>query len=293
MHVNFVTTGGPHLVSYRGRIEVPAKYLVEQGWQVTVGPYVKADVHVFSKHFDRDGNLNRIKQSPCGIFDLCDDHSDKPQLWEYYREMLKTAKAVVTSSDALSKLAGGTTIHEPYELPQRPVRTPTEKKALWYGHHTNLYTLRPFLQHLKAWDWEVQVITNPGVGDFAVKTHEFSLEKQAELLDWCHVVLLPQPKAWKNPNRAVEAIRAGRFPLMDDIPAYRMFGLPVGHVWERLDATLEGDWTAQLTAAQAFIDAEFSPERIGKQWYDCILAAVGRSSPATSTSTAMTSALML
>lgn len=291
MHINWVTTGGPHLVSFRGRIVTPGKYFESQGWKVTVGPYVPADVHVFSKHFNKAEDLKRIVESPFGIFDLCDDHFNGPH-GDYYRGMVKNAKLVITSSQGLSDIAGrGIPISEPYELPEGKVRTPRKKRVLWYGHSANLYTLEPFLPHLKG--WELKVISN------ATGTIPFSLPNMIEGLKWCHVVLLPQPKAWKSPNRMVEAFRAGRFPVLADIPAYRGYGIPTGNELQTLKTVFDRDWTEELTAAQRRINREFSPEEIGKQWFltitqalDCTSAAGRNASTATSTSTALNPLLM-
>ena len=105
IHVNFVTQGGPHLVSYRGRITVPANYLAKQGWRVSIGEYKPtANVHVFSKHWNKTQDLYRMQQSPCGVFDVCDDHFDGPH-GAYYRQMCDTAKVVVASSEGLRDIS--------------------------------------------------------------------------------------------------------------------------------------------------------------------------------------------
>jgi hypothetical protein len=263
IHVNYVTQGGPHLVSYRGRIAVPAEYLRKQGWRVSVGQYQPgATVHVFSKHWNKEADLYRMKQSPCGIFDVCDDHFDGTH-GSYYREMCRAARVLVFSSEGLRDIVGrGNVIYEPYELPEGKVRTPTERKALWFGHQANLYTVAPHIEAMKGLGWEVRLVMNapPELPNF----FPFSLKTLKEQLSWCHVVLLPQPKAWKSPNRMVEALRAGRFPLLDSIPAYEGWGLPTGELWNRLESCLETDWTTHLKAAQNRVKREFSPESVGK-----------------------------
>jgi hypothetical protein len=291
MHINWVTTGGPHLVSYRGRILTPAKYFESQGWTVTIGPHVPADVHVFSKHFNKAADLKAIAESPFGVFDLCDDHFQGPH-GDYYRGMVKSAALVITSSQGLTEIAGrGIPIAEPWELPEGKVRTPRKKRALWYGHSANLYTLEPLLPYLR--DWEVRVISNHA------GAIPFSLENMRKGLEWCHVVLLPQPKAWKSPNRMVEAFRAGRFPVLADIPAYQGYGIPTGNELDTLKTVFDRNWTEELTAAQRRINREFAPEEIGKQWYlaitqalDCTSAAARSEWRATSTSTASNPLLM-
>lgn len=287
IHVNFVTRGGPHLVSYRGRITAPAILMRERGWKVSIGDYQPgASVHVFSKHWNKEQDLYRIKQSPCGIFDVCDDHFDGPHA-SYYRAMCDAAKVVVTSSEGLKEIAGrGVVIYEPYELPEGKVRTPTEKKALWFGHQANLYTVAPHLEAMKGLGWDIRLVMNapPERPNF----FPFSLRTLKEQLSWCHVVLLPQPKAWKSPNRMVETFRAGRLPMLDKIPAYEGWGVPTGDLWSRLETVLETDWTPQLLMAQERVRREFSPQAVGKAWYDCIWGAVNGSSRGSSTSTAST-----
>ena len=301
MRINFPTTGGPHLVSYRGRIVVPAKYFEAQGWQVTVGRYDPlADVHVFSKHFNKAEDHQHLLDSPFGVFDLCDDHFNGPH-GDYYRSMVKDAKLVITSSQGLSEIAGrGIPIAEPWELPEGKVRTPRAKKAVWYGHPSNLYTLDPLLPHLKQWD--VTLITDPRAIQSGknITVLPFSLGNMQAALKAAHVVLLPQPKKWKSPNRMVEAFRAGRFPVLADIPAYQGYGFPTGNEVETLETVFDRDWTEELLAAQKRVNREFCPLEIGKQWFktitqalDSTSAAEARSGRAGRTSTPMDSALIL
>jgi hypothetical protein len=278
MRINFPTTGGPHLVSFRGRIQCPADYFRSKGWEVVIGPHVPADVHVFSKHWSKEADLNRAATSPCPVFDICDDHFGGPH-GDYYRTMVRICH-VITSSEGLKAIAGkGTVISEPWELPEGSVRTPTEKKALWYGHASNLPTLKPLKDALEG--WEVMLVTN------AKGCVPFSLENMREGLEWCHVVLLPQTKSWKSPNRMIEAFRAGRFPLLAHIPAYSGFAIPTGNEADRLNRVFDTDWTDVLQTAQDRVRGEFSPEEIGRQWFDCISAAAKRNTPTTSTSTAL------
>jgi hypothetical protein len=281
MKVNFVTRGGPHLASYRLRIDQPAAYLREMGWEVVVGPCEPADAHVFSKHWDY-GDQGWARESPCPIFDLCDDWFGREHD-SHYRKMCNLC-SVVVSSRRLGEIVLGQTgrlatyIPEAYELADGVVRAPRNVGSpvvLWFGHSSNLPTVQPYFDIPR-----LLVCTN-ATGKGVVP---YSPGNLRQCLDYCDLVLIPQEKDWKSANRMVESIRAGRFVVAADIPAYRGFGAYLGDIREGLEWVKrnDGNIMERIIFGRNAISS-FSPEAVGKMWFDFISAAATRSSVATGT----------
>ena len=281
MKINFVSRGGPHLASYRLRIGLPGDELVKAGHQVQIGEYDPlADVHVFSKHWDYK-DYGRAQDSPCPIFDLCDDWFGREHD-AHYRRMCGECEVVVSSvrlREIVLEQTGrcATYIPEPYELSEGTVREPRSSPVvLWFGHSSNLPTLKPYFDIPKL------LICTNAVGKGIVP---YSPRTLAQCLDACDVVIIPQDKDWKSANRMVESLRAGRFVVAADIPAYRGFGQFLGDIREGLEwvSRNAGNIMERITFGRDVISS-FSPEAIGRTWSDYISAVEKRYSVATGTS---------
>ncbi len=279
MVVNFVTRGGPHLASYRLRIEAPAVYLRSVGVGVRIGQFdPSADCHVFSKHWD-GGDVGRAEESPCAVFDVCDDHFGGVH-GDHYRAMCVRSHVVVSSvrlGERVLEETGRSAeyIPEPYELPDGAIREPGDDPvALWFGHSSNLPTLRDC-----GYEGKLLVCTN-AEGRGIVP---YSPENLRRCLEACDFVIIPQRKDWKSANRMVESLRAGRFVVASDIPAYRGFSQYLGDIREGVDwVRSNGHITERIISGRSELSS-FSPEAVGRKWYDFISAAVPRSSGTTST----------
>ena len=275
MKVNFVSKGGPHLASYRLRIASPAAYLRFSGVEVGIGGFDDlADCHVFSKHWDY-GELELARKSSHPVFDVCDDHFTGPHA-DYYRAMCAIC-AVVTSSARLAQVIREQTgreaevIPEPWELPEGSVKEPSDDPLiLWFGHSANLATLRglPALGRTML----CTNATGPGIVPY-------SLENLWKCLRQCDIVILPQHKDWKSANRMVESLRAGRFVVASDIPAYRGFDQYLGDIAEGVEWVRRhsGAITERIISGRNVLPS-FSPEKVGEKWYDFISAVVTNAS---------------
>jgi hypothetical protein len=279
LRVNFVTRSRDHLASHRLRTLVAAEAF--PGNWTLVGPYHPlADVHVFSKHWD-PGELELAEASPCSVYDICDEHFTStpdamaafPWIRDHYYRMCETVDVVTTGSRELARIIKEKTgreavvIEEPYEIPERDAMFSAPPSLFWFGHRGNLKHLEAIADRIGE---EVCYLTNP----------EWSPARQSAGLHWCDLVLLPQPERWKSANRAVTALRAGRYAVADPVDSYE------GLCWT--GGVLEGiEWVKQnpgsiierIRSSQAIIRERFSPEKIRKQWYDCISAAVENTSP--------------
>lgn len=273
MRVAFKMAGGPHLVSWRLRRELAEQALKERG--VEVGP--EGDLEVHAKHFGK----RAIPDKPF-VFDVCDDHFGG-EFAGYYREMCRRAVSVACSSDGLRQIiekqsgAKATVIHEPYEYPAQPPKQPDwPLKILWYGHAANLKILQTGLEDIpeECVD-KVRIVCNQKLfsGTANIETYVWNQSELPDHLRWCDVVFLPQDREWKSPNRLVEAVRAGRFVIASNIPAYRGFGMWLGDFTEGFRWLKEHNVRPQIVSAQNRVRDEFSPQKIGQQWYDFISAA--------------------
>jgi hypothetical protein len=284
VRVNFVTTGGSHLASYRLRIGLPKAALERMGVKVSVGDYdPSADAHVFSKHWaKKDQEFKQALESPCPIYDICDDWFNREHD-EHYRRMCRVCDVVVSSDglgDIVFRETGkvATTIPEPYELPDGTPKEPgPNPRILWFGHSGNL----PTLHKLKVPN--LFLCTN-GSGKNVVPWSEKNLRS---CLEFCDFVIIPQVKEWKSANRMVESLRSGRFVVASDIPSYRGFSQYLGDIedgveWVRSQPA--GAITERIISGRKELRS-FSPERIGQKWYDCISAAVANDSGDISIST--------
>jgi hypothetical protein len=271
VRINFVTRSGPHLASHRLRTEVAAGAFPGS----VVGPYVPADVHVFSKHWD-PAEVELAKGSLCSVFDICDNHFGNEK-GEHYRRMCDVVDVVVASSERLAEDIWKETgrdaviIEEPYDGPEGEPKFSPEMRLFWFGHRANLRHLEAIAASLAD---PVAICTNP----------QWTPQKQAEGLEWCDLVLLPQSERWKSANRAVTALRAGRYAVADPVDSYE------GLCWT--GGVLEGiEWVKQnpgsiierIRQSQKIIAERFSPQRIQKQWFDCISGAAGNTFPVSST----------
>ena len=79
----------------------------------------------------------------------------------------------------------------------------------------------------------------------------------------------------KSANRAVTAIRAGRFPVCGELPAYREIpGIWVGNIEEGLEMAMTQDVTDRIAEAQAYVAERFSPKTVGEKWNQVLSALI-------------------
>jgi hypothetical protein len=285
VRVRFVSRSGPHLASFRLRTLVAAEAVGG-----TVGPeWAEADVHVFSKHWHPD-EWRQAKSSPCSVFDVCDEHFTStpdalkvyPWIRDHYYRMCETVDVVTTGSHELARIIREKTgreavvIEEPPEGPELPAEFCPPLRPFWFGHRANL----KFLEECPLPDeMEVSYLCNP----------DWTPERQAAGLAACNLVLLPQKERWKSANRAVTALRAGRFAVADPVASYDGLCWTQG-VKEGIEWVIQnpGSIIARIQQGQQAIRERFDPERIKRQWSDCIWGAANGTSPASSTSTSAT-----
>jgi len=274
MTVSFLHGGGPHMASYRYRVQIPAQQL---GWSINDPA---ADVLIFSKPVPND--LVRAEQAKSRgatmLVDVCDAHLHRPE----YQRLILMADGVTCSSAFLKQLIeedlgpSATVIDDPYECEEAPPHV-TGGKLFWFGHASNLYSLDPYLPLLK--DYDVRVMSN-GVG-----TIPWSPDGLRDELAKADIVILPETAPYKSANRAVEAIRSGCFvvadphPSLDDLPGIWTGNIVKGVAWASQNPSLACE---RLTQSQAYVRARYMPERVANAWKMTVRACVSNSDVAIS-----------
>ena len=159
------------------------------------------------------------------------------------------------AADAWRYLAVGH--RDPYEDEERE---PKEGKGLlWFGFAGNYFDLKPLLPDLLK--YELNLVSN----------HNWSLELLDKYLRECRCVIIPTGRSMaKSANRAIKAIRYGKYPVCGYLPAHEELGLGGEPIIEHLDYAMTNDMSGRIRELQEQIEARFHPETVAKQWYRAI-----------------------
>jgi hypothetical protein len=292
------------LASIRYRLLVPAQALPESRvTQISHGAnrrtllerFAGADAAVFGKIFEPTLAPVALELAAAlrakgvkVIVDFCDDHFDHPQLGPVYRALANVADAIVASTPGLADVIREQTSRkpsvvddpvegvraEPAATPGRPVR------LLWFGHPSNLDTLRFGLPQLDARevDFALTVMTAAGSGaeSSGYRFRPWSTAGLFDELRQCDAVIIPSNpydprKAVKSANRFTEALWAGRFVIAHPLPSYEPLA-PYGWVGEDLGEGLawlldhRDEAPARIRAGQEWVAANASREAVAAAW---------------------------
>lgn len=269
----------------------------------------ETDIAIFAKNHTEQNEVvalldaARTRGIPT-IVDTCDDYfaADNP-LAPYYRALIERANTVTTSSIQLAQYieeATGTRAHvvrDPYEGPQGIPRWSPKSatvNALWFGTPWNLEALlQEVLRLAPALDrFKLEIVTLTGecpgleeafrrlnaqnIGRLTLRFKEWSLEKNWSELRECDLVVIPvdQQKRFflaKGPNRLIEALWAGRFAVVNPLPAYQEFkafawigeSISDGIAWA---VRHPEDVRKKIAEAQQYIATQYSPAKIAAEW---------------------------
>lgn len=271
MKVSFLTFA-PQLASARYRQYIPMTELQKLGVEVSQD----ADTIICSKHGWDTSIVNPYKRV---VYDVCDDHMLPEKKWaDFYRQMIGRADLVTCNSAAMrfrifqetGKVA--TVIPDPYETEKQ---YPTWGKGLlWFGHEDNLPDLWRQMPTLEG--YAVQVVSKP----IQPLITPWSPESQAAALKGCAVVILPTGRSpCKSANRAIEALRAGKFVVANPLPAYEELRdfIWVGDMRKGVDWAHKHQQEAlqRVRQGQEYIAKHFAPARIGKLWKEALEGLCG------------------
>ena len=224
------------------------------------------------------------------LADFSDDHFADPLRGEAYRALANAVDAVVASTPELAEILRQHTrvpvsvVTDPVEGERGEPRVPQQPpyRLLWFGHGSNVDTLRYGLPQLHGQPVSVTLVTSPGAGaeQAGARFLPWAARTVFDELRQCDAVFIPsdpndQRKAVKSPNRFTEAVWAGRFVLAHPLPAYRAlaeFGwvgedLGEGLRWliENQDQALE-----RIRLGQAAVTERFAPRVVGEAWKSVI-----------------------
>jgi hypothetical protein len=259
------------MASYRYRCLIPGIELETAGYNVT---YNEGDAHicVFSKPVMNDLTMAKvIAAKGCRVVvDICDDHFAHPDLGYVYGKMLEIADYIVCPTENMKFRMQEftekdiTVIGDPYEIGACEPHA-EGNELLWFGHNVNLGEIEPYLSH------NPHVVTGPTVPEWD-NASQWSLDTLKLALSRANKVLLPtrEGTGYKSPNRLINAIMGGCFPICDPHPANEEFkdfvwtgDIYTGLRWAR---EFEGDLNASIELAQNYIEDHYSPEAIGFKW---------------------------
>jgi len=286
MHVNYVTVAGPHTASYRMRIDIPRKILDESDDEITTTVSDKcnenADLNVFSKHWNQEYNLAAMKATTTEtVFDVVDDHFDR-RMGDFYREMIGLADKVTCNTAAMQtriydetgRLA--TIIPDPVSFPKREFVHRADPKFLWFGSLVNVNSLYPILGRLPNLTVVINAELMVGPNNPHVKTIVWKPGLVEEIIGQYDVVVLPKnEEPWaltKSPNRAVDALQAGRYVTTDFREVYGELAdfIFVGddYLEKGVDLYVKDPYTCKqmVESGQRHIAEHFSPESVASKW---------------------------
>lgn len=295
------------LASVRYRITLPAAAV--PGSKVTqlvsganrrtlLERFAGADVVVFGKLFDpalAEQVLELIAALRARgvkvIVDYSDDNFAHPVVGPVYRALANAADLLVASTEGLAEVLRAETA-----VPVRVVTDPVEGRRgepraaagrpvrlLWFGHQTNLDTLRLGLPQIGV-PFELTLITAPGSGAEAMgyRFRAWSVKAVFDELRECDAVIIPSDrhnprKIVKSPNRFTESLWAGRFVIAHPLPSYERlaaYGWVGDDLGEGLAWLLENPEgaAARVRAGQRAVEEHFSPQAIGRAWQAAIAA---------------------
>lgn len=254
--VSWVYTN-PRLASARLRGLIPGQILRNRGLICDGYDVVIASKHRFS--------ASKVRAAtPRMIMDVCDDHFAGP--WrDHYLRACELADVVTVNSAAMGGIVRRETgrspvvIDDPYEEAEDLPPTGGEG-VLWFGHSLNLQTLEPYRAEIEA-SYPLTVIDST---NWSPELVDAELRK-------CRCVFIPTgQKQAKSANRAIKALRYGKFPVCGPMPAHAELGLGKRPIMDVLDFAMTCDTAGLVRDLQGLIRDRFAPETVADAWWNVI-----------------------
>lgn len=284
MRANFVTVADERSASYRMRIQIPSDFinLYDEDIYSTISHSCdeECDVNIFSKHWNADQYSKELFESTTKtIFDVCDDHFDR-DAGPYYEHMCAHADEVTCNTSSMQERIYNVTgrlakiVEDPYTFNREAFDYSTDPKFIWYGSRVNIMSVYKWMRKVPNLTiicdlpnedlWFPENVTymewKPGLVEEEIKKHD--------------IVLLPKNDnpwaATKSPNRAVDALIAGKFVISDFPEVYGRLTdyIYIGDVVSGIDFYRRVPYTIErmVSNGQKYCLEKHSPELISKKW---------------------------
>ena len=230
------------------------------------------------------------------LADYSDDHFSTPGLGDAYRALAGAVDRVVASTPELADVVKQhsatpvSVVTDPVEGERREPSVPSTEpfRLLWFGHPSNLDTLRYGLPQLEGLPVTLTLVTAAGAGAERIGARFVPWTSRAvfDELRQCDAVIIPSNphdprKAVKSPNRFTESVWAGRFVLAHPLSAYNALadcgwvGEHIGQGLRWLDAHRD-EALAKIRGGQALIAERYSPSVVAAAWKGAIELAIRR-----------------
>src|SRR5574343_525910 len=271
--INFVTTAGEWMASYRYRVKSVQLGLTLEGYECAVTPHFKLDAScvVYSKHLNPADYTDAIGARSLGkkvVFDLCADHSETKYA-DHYARMIKVSDVITCNSKAMADRImavykrASTVIPDP--IWHDPIdRVPDLSKWLWFGAQWNM---QPFMEALPLIDGkELEICTGPiqpFVRPKTTITQWSPVEQQAAFLR-NGVAFIPYDEngTAKSANRVIEALNASMVVVTNGIPATKELQPFIESHPDRVGP----ESIAKMEAGRRYVRQHFSQKAITKKW---------------------------
>jgi hypothetical protein len=288
--VNFVSHGNEHLASHRFRAEAPVKFLNKYCKDsitaiLSEEPDEGADILVFQKHLQPEKDKKFVThscESQTVVFDICDDHFDRDAR-AHYLWMCDNADIITCPNERMAKRIHEVTlinpsrirvVPDPINLPIAEVKNPSmNPKFLWHGHASNLSAIVPFIRTLPNLTIMTNGIQEENLTD-TCKTVLWTPTKLQETIKDYDVVLIPTPQdsfvQYKSPNRAIDALAAGKFVITDNSSIYGELKdyIFIGDIDEGIKFYLGYPKKAQemIRLGQHYVFNQYKDKEIARLW---------------------------
>ncbi len=250
MKVRWLNTD-PILASARLRSLIPARELADK---IELGN----DVIIGAKHGWNPFAVRKLAKR--FIMDVCDDHFEG-QWSAHYKVACHIADEVTCNSKTMQEVIRHHTkrdaivIDDPYE-DEELEPTDTGHTCLWFGHQVNYPDLEAVLDRI---EYPVEVVSN----------HNYDLLDSR--LRACKAVIIPTGKKQaKSANRAIRAIRYGKYPVCGPLPAYEELGLGKAEFFRELEWAMTNSTKNEVLSLQRAIRERFCPTKIAQDWWKVI-----------------------
>lgn len=262
MKVGYCVPIVPQLASYRLRVQIPSQHL---GCDYAIGCTGKPT------YFFKNGNVRLAETLQGVVYDVVNDHFKGKHAQDYHG-MCGIADKITVGSEAMAEVVmehtgrDSTIIDDPYENHEQPARC-YGNGVTWFGHSANLGSLVPHLEAVEDAGGSMVLCSNMQSAHV-----QWSRANEDKCLAGCAVALLTASSPGATANRAVKALRAGRFVVAPkDSPG--SWGeladyIYIGDVAEGIKWAFNNreEVCQKITQGQQYITKRFSPETVAAKW---------------------------